>query len=321
VNAPCRRLVRAALAALVALVGCTERADPAPRAREGGAISVVDDTGRRVALARPARRIASLSPSNTEVLFVLGCGSAVVLRDRVSAFPAEARKIPATNPFELSPEHVAGFSPDLVLLSHADPGKVEALRQIGLAVAVFAPRTLEALYGDIGAIGALCGSPRRASELVASMRRRVDRVARSVAGRTRPRVYIETDGADPLKPWTVGPGCFVDHLLRIAGGDNIVRRSTQPYLQINVEEVFASDPDIVLLMGGEGMRPGVGISRLRARPGWQTLRAVREGRIVDRIHPDLLSRPGPRLVEGLELLAGALHGGAPVTAPPTARGG
>jgi len=272
----------------------------------GARIAVTDDLGRTVALVRPARRIASLSPSNTEILFSLSCGDRVVLRDRLSSYPPQARQLPATNPFQLSPDHVAGFDPDLVLLSHADAGRVEALRQLGLAVATFDPKTLEEMFSNIRAIGTLCGVTEKAGRLVRGLRRRVQAVQRRVQNRPRPAVYIETDGTDPLKPWTAGPGSFVDELVRLAGGRNVAAHLDRPYAQVNAEAILSGKPDVILVMGVAESRER-GLTRLRSREGWSSLEPVRRGRVIDSIHADLLSRPGPRLVDGLEALARALH--------------
>lgn len=281
---------------------------PPEKARAGrrGSLRVTDDLGRQVALSAPARRIAALSPSNIEILFALGCGGAVVLRDKVSSYPEEVKALPATSPFRLSPEHVAGFSPDLVLLTHADASRVAALRRVGLTVATFDPRTLEQLHRSIGAIGTLCGAKRRAQALVASLRAKIARVNAIVRGRPRPLVYVETDGTDPLKPWTAGASSFVHQVLYLAGGENMVRVH-KPFLQINAEEVLSSDPDYILVMGVEQEVKVRGLVLLRRRPGWGSLKAVKAGRVIDSIHPDLISRPGPRLVKGMEALARALH--------------
>lgn len=300
----------ALLLPLLALAaGCPrdEERSPAP-ATTSATITVKDDLGRAVSLAAPARRIASLSPSNTEILFALGCGGAVVLRDRVSTYPPEVKELPQTSPFHLSADHVAGFSPELVLLSHADAARVEALRRVGLAVASFDPRTLADVYRSILAIGTLCGARQRAEALVARMKRQVARVSARVAGRPRPRVYVETDGSDPLKPWTAGGPSFVTHLLELAGGRNIFAGLERAFVQVNAEQVLAARPQVIVVMGVAGNLLGKGRELLRERAGgWSELAAVREGRVVDTIHPDLISRPGPRLARGLSALARAIH--------------
>ncbi|MFH1130648.1 MAG: ABC transporter substrate-binding protein [Pseudomonadota bacterium] len=277
----------------------------------GAGLVVIDDLGQSVALPAPAKRIAALSPSNVEILWAIGCGSKIVLRDKISVFPAQVQGVPATDVFRLSPEHVAGFRPDLILLSHQDASRVAALRAIGLIVATFDPKTVEQVYRNIMAVGLLCGAPDKARSLITKMRERVQKVREQVDKQPVPKVYVEIDGADPLKPWTVGSGSFVDQLIRMAGGQNIAAGLNRPYAQISAEEVLSRQPDFVILtVGDDGRKLDEGKRALLRRPGWQALRAVREGRIIDNINAHLLTRPGPRLVEALEALARALHPGA-----------
>jgi iron complex transport system substrate-binding protein len=290
------------LALMPLVVGCKpqNQQDRRHQKQPAGGIQVEDDLGNKVVLRAPARTIASLSPSNTEILFAVGCGRRIVLRNKLSSYPKQVLRVPATNAFLLSPEHVAGFSPDLVLLSHADQNRVAALRRIGLAVATFDPRGLEAMLANITAIGKLCGAQARAATLIKDLRARIASVRTAVKGRRRPTVYMENDGTDPLKPWTSGRGSFVDQLITVAGGDNIMGQLNRPYAQISAEEVFARNPDVIVVQGQAEAK------RLRGRVGWSKLRAVRDGRVAT-IHADLLSRPGPRLIQGLELLARSLH--------------
>jgi iron complex transport system substrate-binding protein len=131
-------------------------------------------------------------------------------------------------------------------------------------------------------------------------------VVAAVRGRPQPSVYIEIDGTNPNRPWVAGPGSFADHLLRLAGGRNFIHRLSRPVAAINAEEVLAARPQVILLANTEADQRN-GRRRLGERPGWSDLQAVREGRIIESIHRDLLSRPGPRAVEGLEALAAALH--------------
>lgn len=285
----------------LAVLSCQKERRRQEQALDVG-IRVKDDRGQILVLKKPARRIASLSPSNTEILFALGCGHKVVLRDKLSSHPAAARRLPATNPFMLSPDHIAGYSPDLVLLTHSDHSRSQALQHIGLATATFDPRSLDQMYGNIEAIGDLCGARESARQLVTRLRRRVSAATGKVRDLPRPSIYIETDGTDPLKPWTAGPGSFVDQLVQLAGGRNIASDLSRPFAQINAEEVLARQPDVILLMNVAQAKIDLG-----RRQGWSALRAVRQGKVIEHIHADLLSRPGPRLVDGLEALARALH--------------
>lgn len=304
-------VVLCGMSCAAAATGCRDRRSARqPPAR----VSVVDDVGRTVQLAAPAQRIASLSPANTEVLFALGCGQRVVLRDRASRFPPAAGALPATDAFSLSADHIVGFRPDLVLLSHADGARLAALTSIGLTVASFDPTTLDQVLGTMRAIGALCGADARAAALTARLRRRIAAARHAVPRGPRPRVYAELDGADPARPWTAGRGSFVDELISLAGGTNAIDGLPRPYAQISAETILRSDPQVILLAVTSTPSPRFA-DRLRERPGWRQLTAVREGRVIDTIDGDLLSRPGPRLVDGLEQLVAALHPHSPAAPP------
>lgn len=295
------------IAALALAPACRSGLASPGEQQERAAIRVPDDLGRSVELPRPARRIASLSPALTEVLFAVGCGDRLVLRDPQSSYPAAVHRLPSASPFQLSPEHVSGYSPDLLLLSNVGGDQLRALDEIGLPTAVFDPRSLEDLYASVQRVAALCGAARRAVPLIDGLRARQARVARAVAGRPRPTVYVETDGSDFLRPWTAGPGSLVDSLLQLAGGSNFAARLGRPATQVSAEEILARQPEVILLLDLRGGLAGRGRALLAARPGWAALEAVRDGRVVDDIDPDLLSRPGPRSLAGLEALASRLH--------------
>jgi iron complex transport system substrate-binding protein len=180
------------------------------------------------------------------------------------------------------------------------------LAKLGLPAAAFDPRTLGAVHDSIVAMGTLCGRPARARELVRELRRRVERIKSAVARRRSLTVYAEVDGTDPLRPWVAGPRSHVGQLVRLAGGNVVDPGLERAVQQVNAEAIIATDPDVILLMSIDHPGRG-GLGRLEKRPAWRQLRAVREGRVIDGIHADLLSRPGPRLVDGLEALARKLH--------------
>lgn len=293
-------------------MGCGQSESRAPTddesPAEGVAIEVVDVHGRTVRLQRPATRIAALSPGFVETLFAVGCGDRVVLRDLWSDFPEEALAVPAADGVKPSVRHVAGFDPDLVLLYSVDSGSVRAFEKVGLEVVVLDPRSYEEVVEDVQKIGMLCGAPERARRLAAEMIGVRDRVRASArrSGR-RPLVYVEIDGSDPVRPWTAGPGSFVHELLQIAGARNVARDVSSAYAQVSAESVIRADPEVVLLLDAGHADAGGAGSEITQRPGWSGMRAIREGRVIDSLDPDLLSRPGPRLVDGLNALRQALQ--------------
>lgn len=295
---------------------CAALALAASCAAEGGGgegpaakrpIRAVDDLGREIALRGPAVRIAALAPGFVESLFAIGCGGAVALRDKWSDFPEPGvGGIPAVDGVQISAPAIAGFGPDLVLL-YADDGRhVGEFERIGTPVAVLNPRTYEEVAAGIETLGALCGRAREAAGVARAMREAREEVSRGLAGERRPTVYVEIDAADPTRPWSAGPGSFVDELVTLAGGRNALAGLPGAYAQVSAEAVIRGDPDVVLLAGG---LPGGGdaAAALARRPGWARLRAVAEGCVVADIDADLLSRPGPRLADGLRALARALR--------------
>lgn len=315
-NAPAprnRRAARwrhAALAAAVAGVllacGCTVDANAAspgatpPRPEKARAR---DDLGRTVALSTPARRIAALAPGFTEILFAIGCGDRVVVRDRWSDHPAAAKRLPATDGLDVRAAQVAGFEPDLVLLHTDNRRDLVPFERVGLRVAALQPLTYEQVARDVERIGRLCGGTARARALAGEMRE--VRQNRARQREARPSLYVEVDGTDPARPWTSGEGTFVHELVELAGGRNVLAGSVDGYAQVSAEAVVRADPDYILLLNLPADEDS-GESALARRPGFSQLAAVREGRVIDDIDADLLTRPGPRLARGLALLSDAL---------------
>ncbi len=269
-------------------------------------LTVVDDAGRSVTLDGPPKRIMTLAPSNTEILFALGTEDRIVAVDQWSDFPPAAKAKARVPPLNPSLEQIVSFSPDLILSAHGGAEPLLPLERQGIRGMVFAPRTLEDIYRNILVIGRIVGAEARAERLVWSMRQRVAAVVAKVRDASRPKVFIELDGSDPSRPFTAGPGSFIDLLVQLAGGANVAARSRTAWPQFSLEELIRADPDLIIL--GDALAPmNPQTPELVARrPGWSGLKAVRLGTIAA-IDSNVISRPGPRIIEGLELLARLLH--------------
>ncbi len=278
-----------------------------PREPGMGGIRVVDDLGAEVRLQGPAMRIASLAPAYTEILFALGCGSRIVLKDGASDYPAEVSKIPAIDGMGLPAEPILSFRPDLVLAYQANPARLETLKKTGPSVASFDPRTIDDVFATIAKLGTLCGRPENASRLVASLKAQISRVRDRVNARAPVLLYVEVDGSDPSRPWTAGRGSFVDQIITSAGGKNIASDLGQAWVSLSAEEIVRRDPEAILLLGTEPRAGERDPERFAARPGWDRIRAVRERRVIADLPEALLVRPGPRLGQGIEALARRLH--------------
>ncbi len=263
---------------------------------------------REVTLTQPAQRIVSLAPSNTELLFAVGAGEQVVGREDFSDYPAEALDVPSVGGSmgDYNLEAIVALQPDLVLLTELhSPELVQSLEGLGLTVFYLGnPVVLEDLYTNIETVGKLTGHSGEAAALVTDLTSRVSKVDALVAGTTsRPVIFYELDATDPAKPWTAGPGTFVDQLVSRAGGVNLGTSLEGAWVQISQEELIIQDPNMIFL--GDAAY-GTTPEQVAARAGWENLQAVIQGQIFS-FDDDLVSRPGPRLVDGLVEFARLLH--------------
>ena len=303
-----RKMTFLTLLIALLLAGC---APAAPIATEvpsdvPSGITLIDGLGRRVTLHGPAQRIVSLAPSNTEILFAIGAGAKVVGRDEFSDYPAEAKAVASVGGSmgQYSTEAIVALQPDLVLAAEINsPELVKSLEDLGLTVYYLSnPKTLEEMYGNLEIAAKLAGTD--PARLVDSLKARVAAIDEKVASAEgKPSVFYEIDATDPGKPYTYGPGTFGDLLIQRAGGTNIGGTLQDAYPQISLEQVVVSNPDLIIL--GDSMWR-VTPEAVKARSGWESLDAVKNGRIFA-FDDNLVSRPGPRLVDGLEQLAVLLH--------------
>lgn len=278
-------------------------------------LTITDDAGREVTIARPPERIISIAPSNTEILFALGLGDRVVGVDSYSNYPPEATEKPQVGDYvDPDLESIVAADPDLILATEAHLAIVlPELETLGLPTVVVEPKDLDEVFNGIALVGQITGESAAAQNLVCSLQARVAAVSEAIAGAPRPRVFFE------LSPdlYTAGPGSFVDDILTRAGGENIASDAAEMWPQLSLEALVSADPEVILLADHEA---GVTAEQVAARPGWQGVSAVESGRIVS-LDADLVARPGPRVVDGLETVAAALHPGlATPQAPPHWRG-
>jgi iron complex transport system substrate-binding protein len=272
-------------------------------------LSFTDGLGREITLAETPQRIVSLAPSNTEILFAVGAGSQVVGRDEFSDYPAEAESIEVIGGSfgEYNVEAIVALEPDLVLAAEINPPElVQQLEDLGLTVYYLSnPTTLEGMYTNLEIVASLTGHD--VTELVDSLKARVAAIDEKIMIlSSRINVFYEIDATDPTKPWTYGPGTFGDLLISRAGGYNIGGNAeNDPYPQLSLEQIVASNPSVIIL--GDAMW-GVTPESVVERPGWESIEAVKSNNIFP-IDDNLISRPGPRLVDGLEQIAKLLRPG------------
>ena len=283
----------------------TEAAVAAPTASDE--IKLTDGLNRSVVLKGAAQRVISLAPSNTEILFAIGAGEQVVGRDEYSDYPEAAKNVASIgSAFEtLNTELIVSMKPDLVLAANINkPEQVKTLEDLGLTVYYLKnPTTLEEMYANLEIVAQLTGRESEAAALIESLKARVTAVDEKIKPiSSRFSVFYEIDGTDPSKPFTAGKGTFINLLIERAGGSNIAS-DIDGYPQLSLEQVVAKDPAFIILGDAKfGTTP----ESIAQRPGWANLSAVKNKQVLP-FNDDLLSRPGPRMVDGLEALAKLLR--------------
>jgi iron complex transport system substrate-binding protein len=270
--------------------------------------ALTDGMGRKVAFTGPAKKIISLAPSNTEVLYAVGAGLQMVGRDEFSDFPEDAKKLTSVGGSmgKYNFEQIASLQPDLVLASPLNtPEQIKSLEDLKLTVYVLPnPTTLDEMFTNLVTVGGLTGHSDVAKDLATGLQTRVKRTVDALAGvKTQPKVFYELDATDPAKPYTAGANTFIDTLIKMVGGVNVGANLKGDYPQISQEVLLTENPDIILL--GDAAY-GTTVDSIAKRPGWAAINAVKQNKVFT-FDDNTVSRPGPRLVDGLETLAKLVH--------------
>lgn len=274
----------------------------------GAALVITACTRGHGAPAGEARRIVSLGPATTEALFAIGAGDRLVARSRYCDWPPEAAKLPAVGGLEPDVEAILELSPDLVVgPSGAWSGRFsETMR--GHGVATWFPEEVQSLSGVdalILALGERTGRAAQARDIDRQLDAREGAIEKAVAGERGPRVLFVA-GLAPVV--AAGPRSFADDLLRHAGASNVVTEGGA-WPTLGFERVLELDPDVIV---DASVAESGGATRITPQAqGWGGVRAVREGHVVP-LADERVLRPGPRIAEGLAVLARALHPNAPI---------
>ena len=243
-------------------------------------------------------RVVSLVPSVTETVFRIGAGDRLVGNTTYCDYPAAARRVYKVGDF-VNPdiERIVSLRPSLVFLSLPVHRMIaDKLGELGIDCYVSAPATVEGVLDEIDSVGTLLGAGDRARLLTDSLRARLALLAPPA---DTPDVYVEVS-ATPLM--SAGGRTFLSSVIARAGGHNIFADVDQDYPAVDPEQIIRADPDVVLVL-----HPEAGAHDVAGRLGWDRVAAVRYGRVYDDLDPDLLVRPGPRVVDGIEILARRLH--------------
>lgn len=262
---------------------------------------VTDYEGRQVTIPALPRRIISMAPSNTEILFALGAGDRLVGVDNFSDYPAAAREVPRIGDlFNPNLEAMVAAQPDLVLAIGGSKRMWEKLAAAGVPVVVLQPANLRQVMESIQLVGRIIGADAAAAAVVGQMQQQLEVVQLRLSYTTyRPRVFFEV-WHDPLM--SAGPGSFMDDLIRLGGGTNLAGDAASAWPEVSLEAMVAADPEVILTTNREWAEK-VLAGELKA---WANTTAVRRGNVIV-LDANLVSRPGPRMIYGLEQVASAMH--------------
>lgn len=286
----------------LAIFGCAARNQTAPSSPSSGSRVFVDDEGRQLNVAARVGRVVSLAPNLTEIMFALSAGDRLVGNTTFCDYPIEAKTVTKVgDTLHPSIERIIALKPDVVLVSTAS--QLEAFtKQLDdhkIAVYVTNPHSLDEVFISMLRLGELLGEQNRAASVVAELRTRAEKVE-SVVKSVKPiKVFYQVSG-EPL--YTIGREAYLTDLVRRAGGLSVTAGVPSAFPRYSEESALAAQPEAIILPtgGSMGSTNGTVALSLKNSPAAQNKR-------VYKINDDHLSRPGPRLLDGLEEMARALH--------------
>lgn len=274
------------------------------------AVTVADDLGRAVRVAETPARIVSLSPSNTEILFALGLGDRVVGATKYCNYPPLVKELKDSGKVEVvggyvepDIERILMLHPDLVLASqkHSN-GAVSLLDKEGIATFIVDPNNLTSIILSLEKIGKVTGKEAEASELCNQMEAQIGAVSDKVSSLPKTRVlYIVWH--DPVR--TAGAGTFEDEIIEKAGGVNIFH-DLSGYAQVDPEAIAVRNPEVIIACSGMGTGADKPLQWAETERGLNQTDARKNDRIYQ-AEGDLITRAGPRIVDGLEMFAKFIH--------------
>ncbi|MFE4894275.1 ABC transporter substrate-binding protein [Peribacillus butanolivorans] len=272
-------------------------------------ITIKDATGEKVTIEEQPKKIVTLIPSNTEVVFALGLGKKVVGVSDNDNYPEETKEIEKVGGMEMNTELIVSLKPDLVLAhassAHNSNEGLQQLKDAGIDVLVVNDaQSFDEVYESINMIGQATGEHDKAKEIVANMKTKLKEIqekAKSVKDEERKTVLVEVSPSPDI--YTPGKNTFMNEMLNIISAENAAAE-LDGWAKIDEESMIAANPDVIITTYGYYTKDPV--SEVTGRKGWEDVAAVKDGQVFD-VHSDLVTRSGPRLIEGVEELAKSVY--------------
>ncbi|HBU90088.1 MAG TPA: ABC transporter substrate-binding protein [Bacillus pumilus] len=267
-------------------------------------VSIKDAAGKTVEIKEQPKRIVSLIPSNTEVAYALGLGDKMVGRSDFDNYPKEVEKVEKIGGLEFNVEKVISLKPDLVLAHVSQMGSKEGFKQLedaGIQVLTVNDATsFKDVYKSINMIGEATGVKEVSTKLVDEMKAKLNHIkkqAEAISKDKQKTVFVEVSGTPEI--YTTGTHTFMDEMLSVIHAKNAAGDQTG-WVQMTEESIIKRNPDVIVTIDGSSL------ADLKKRDGWNAVKAVKEKQVFQ-LNTDLASRPGPRLVEGVEALAKSIY--------------
>lgn len=270
-------------------------------------LSVKDSAGNKVVLEEDPKRIVTLIPSNTEIVFALGAGEQVVGVSKHDNYPEQVNEIDRIGGLQINTEKVLSLKPDLVLAhgsnAHNLQAAIDQISQAGIPVYVVKNAAdFKDVYQTIHSIGKLVNEQKNADSIVTGMKNKLKEIKKKASEISNPkRVFVEVSPAPEI--YTTGSGTFMNEMLEVIHAKNVAS-DLEGWVKMNEEAVISLQPDVLITTYGYYTENAV--SKILNREGWEQVPAVKNKQVFD-VHSDIVSRPGPRLIKGVEQLAEIIY--------------
>ncbi|WP_192930264.1 ABC transporter substrate-binding protein [Alkaliphilus pronyensis] len=273
---------------------------------------ITDGLGNQVTINSKPEKFISIAPSQTEILYALGLGDKLVAVSDYCDYPAEAQDMEKVgSSWTTNSERIIELNPDIVFVyGEGQPEAIQQLEAAGITIVKYMPETIEEILETIAVIGEIADEEERAQKLIEEMENKRDEIIAKVKDKPKKKVFYQV-WDEPLM--TAGPGSFIDELIVLAGGENIASDAEGAYPQFSVEVLVERNPEIYiapahtseksLLTEEEELQLK---NNIKARPGYSNIAAIKNDKI-ELLEPNVVSRPGARIIEALELIAKAIH--------------
>ena len=298
------------------LVGCSdasqggtgESQSTKQAVNQGFPLSLQDAVGNKVTIEQKPEKIVSLIPSNTEVVFALGSGEKVIGVSENDNYPEETKDIQKISGMEIAKEMILALQPDIVLAHesvHNSEEGIQQLRDAGIPVLIVNDaKSFKEVYTSIEMIGTAIGKVDQAKEIVKTMQNKLEKIkekAKTIKGEDRKSVFVEVSPSPEI--YTAGKNTFMDEMLDIISADNVAGE-LDGWVKLDEESMIAANPDVIITT--YGYYTGDPVKEVTGRSGWADIQAVKNRDVYD-VHSDIVTRSGPRLIEGVEELAKSVY--------------